>query len=84
MIGKDGRGVSITARGNSRWVELQDIDGVTQWRRLSGAESGRAVGLQNEELAVFQHLSDAEIHTAVGNVVCIEQGQAIGHTISQL
>ena len=84
VISEDGRGVSITAGGNSRWVEFQDIDGATQWRRLSGAESGRAVGLQNEELNVFQHLSDAEIHTAVGNGVCIEQGQALGHTISKL
>ena len=84
VISENGRGVSITAGGNSRWVEFQDIDGTTQWRRLSGAESGRAVGLQNEELNVFQHLSDAEIHTAVGNGVCIEQGQALGRTINEL
>ena len=84
VISEDGRGVSITAGGNSRWVKFRDIDGVTQWRRLSGAESGRAVGLQVEELDVFQHLSDAEIHTTVGNGVCIEHGQALGHTISKL
>ena len=83
VIGEDGRGVSITAGGNSRWVEFRDIDGATQWRRLSGHESGRAVGLKEWELDVFQHLSDAEIHTAVGNGVCIEQGQALGHTISK-
>ena len=84
VIGEDGRGVSITAGGNSRWVEFRDIDGATQWRRLSGHESGRAVGLKTWELDGFQHLSDAEIHTAVGNGVCIEQGQALGHTISKL
>ena len=45
VIGEDGRVVTITAGGNSRWVEFEDIDGVTQWRRLDGAESGRSVGL---------------------------------------
>ena len=32
----------------------------------------------------FSIFSDAEIHTAVRNGVCIEQGQALGHTISKL
>ena len=42
------------------------------------------MGLTEAELNIFQHLSDAEINTAVGNGVCIEQGQAMGHTISKL
>ena len=77
VIGEDGRGVSITAGGNSRWVEFKDIDGEIQWRRLNGAESGRSVGLTEGELEIFQRLPDAEIHTAVGNGVHIEQGQAL-------
>ena len=65
-------------------MEFKDIDGEVQWRRLNAAESGRAVGLKEGELEIFQHLSDAEIYTAVGNGVCIEQGRALGHTISKL
>ena len=83
VIGEKGKGLSITAMGNSRWVEFVDIDGKTQWRRLSGVETARAFGIKENELRKFQHLNDQEIHAAVGNGVCIEMGEAMGKVVEQ-
>ena len=83
VIGEEGRGASITAAGNSRWISFIDIDGAEQWRRLSGVETGKAMGLEGEAMIEFQHLSDPEIHSATGNGVCVEQGEAMGHLINK-
>ena len=63
VISEDGKGVSITAMGNSRWIQFTDVDGVKQWRRLSGVETAKAFGIREEELAQFQHLTDNEIQS---------------------
>ena len=83
VISEQGKGLSITAMGNSRWIEFVDIDGETRWRRLSGVETARAFGMTEEQLKRFQHLSDPEIHAAVGNGVCIEMGEAMGKVVKQ-
>ena len=57
------------------------MDGVKQWRRLSGVETAKAFGIREEELSQFQHLTDNEIHAAVGNGVCIEMGEAMGQIL---
>ena len=41
---------------------------------MSGVETARAFGMEEEDLRIFQHLSDPEIHAAVGNGVCVEKG----------
>ena len=81
VISEQGKGVSITAMGNSRWIQFTDVDGVQQWRRLSGVETAKAFGMQENELSQFQHLTDNEIHAAVGNGVCIEMGEAMGEIL---
>ena len=81
VISEHGKGVSITAMGNSRWIQFTDVDGVQQWRRLSGVETAKAFGMQEKELSQFQHLTDNEIHAAVGNGVCIEMGEAMGEIL---
>ncbi len=81
VISEKGKGVSITAAGNSRWIEFTDIDGEKQWRRLDAIETAQAMGLSQGELREFQGLNEHEIHTAVGNGVCVEQGKAMGKAI---
>ena len=83
VISEEGKGLSITAMGNSRWIEFTDVDGEKRWRRLSGVETARAFGMKEAELDRFQHLSDQEIHAAVGNGVCIEMGEAMGEVVQQ-
>ena len=81
VISEHGKGVSITTMGNSRLIHFTDVDGVKQWRRLSGVETAKAFGIREEELSQFQHLTDNEIHAAVGNGVCIEMGEAMGQIL---
>ena len=83
VISEEGKGLSITAMGNSRWIEFTDVDGEKKWRRLSGVETARAFGMEETELDRFQHLNDQEIHAAVGNGVCIEMGEAMGEVVQQ-
>ena len=83
VISEEGKGLSITAMGNSRWIEFTDVDGEKMWRRLSGVETARAFGMQESELSRFQHLNDQEIHAAVDNGVCIEMGEAMGEVVQQ-
>ena len=83
VISEEGKGLSITAMGNSRWIEFTDVDGEKRWRRLSGVETARAFGMKETELDRFQRLNDQEIHAAVGNGVCIEMGEAMGEVVQQ-
>jgi hypothetical protein len=41
----------------------------------------KAFGIREAELSQFQHLTNNEIHAAVGNGVCIEMGQAMGQIL---
>jgi hypothetical protein len=83
VISEEGKGLSITAMGNSRWIEFTDVDGEKRWRRLSGVETARAFGMEEAELDRFQHLNDQRINAAVGNGVCIEMGVAMGRVVQQ-
>ena len=53
----------------------------TTMTKIEWSGNGEGFWDAREELLQFQHLTDNEIHAAVGNGVCIEMGEAMGEIL---
>ena len=84
LISGRGKAASVTAMGNTRWIQSTDVDGKEMWRRLSPSEVAKAMGIPEKRLELFSGVSEEQMYNMLGNGVPLEIGRVIGSVARQM